>query len=69
MAEINKTAGAAPAKNSALKNIGKYFQFKFGEMKKARAYYLFLLPYALIFTTFTVIPVVVSVGLSLRRSI
>ena len=33
-------------------------------MKKARAYYLFLLPYALIFTTFIVIPVIVSIGLS-----
>ncbi|PWL51755.1 MAG: ABC transporter permease [Clostridiales bacterium] len=47
-----------------MQNIGKYFKFKFGEMKKARAYYLFLLPYALIFTTFIVIPVIVSIGLS-----
>lgn len=64
MAELNKTAGAASARNTALQNIGKYFQFKFGEMKKARAYYFFLLPYALIFTTFIIIPVVVSIGLS-----
>ncbi len=64
MAELNKTAGDVPARNTALQNIGKYFKFKFGEMKKARAYYLFLLPYALIFTTFIVIPVIVSIGLS-----
>lgn len=64
MAEINKTADVVPARNTAWQNICKYFRFKFGEMKKARTYYLFLLPYALIFTVFTVIPVVVSVGLS-----
>ena len=64
MAEINKTAGDMPVRNTAWQNIGKYFKFKFGEMKKARAYYLFILPYALIFTTFIIIPVIVSIGLS-----
>jgi multiple sugar transport system permease protein len=64
MAEMNKTAGVLVERNTALQNIKKYFIYKFGEIKKARAYYLFLLPYAIIFTTFTVVPVVVAMGLS-----
>ena len=64
MAEINKTAGSVPVQNTAWQNIVKYFKYKWTEIKKARAYYLFLLPYGLIFTTFIVIPVVVSVILS-----
>lgn len=64
MAEINKTAGRVPVQNTAWQNIVKYFKYKWTEIKKARAYYLFILPYGLIFTTFIVIPVVVSVVLS-----
>lgn len=65
MAELNNTAGSLPVtQNSAMRNIAKYFSYKFGEMKKARAYYLFIFPYALIFTVFTIVPVIVSIGLS-----
>ncbi len=65
MAELNNTAGRAPAaQNTAMQNIRKYFSFKFGEMKKARAYYLFILPFGLIFTTFIIIPVIISIFLS-----
>lgn len=61
---MNQTAGTAPVRNSAWQNIKKYFQYKFGEMKKARSYYLFILPFAVIFTTFIIVPVIVSIGLS-----
>ncbi|MBR6739755.1 MAG: sugar ABC transporter permease [Clostridia bacterium] len=42
----------------------KYWAYKWKEAKKARTYYAFVLPYALIFVTFTVIPVIFSVALS-----
>ncbi len=64
MAEMNNAAEGMLSRNTAMQNIKKYFVYKFGEIKRARAYYLFILPYALIFTTFIVIPVVVSIGLS-----
>jgi multiple sugar transport system permease protein len=55
---------AAPQGTSAWQNIKRYLAYKWKEIKKARTYYLFVLPYALIFFTFTVIPVIISIYLS-----
>ncbi len=60
MTTTNQTAN----QSTAWKNIRKYWAYKWKEAKKARTYYAFVLPYALIFVTFTVIPVIFSVALS-----
>lgn len=58
------TTTKQPAKASAWKNLCKYWAYKWKEAKKAGAYYAFVLPYALIFTAFTIIPVFISLALS-----
>jgi multiple sugar transport system permease protein len=45
-------------------NLKRYWAYKWKMMKKARSYYLFVIPFALIFATFTIIPVAISFGLS-----
>jgi multiple sugar transport system permease protein len=44
--------------------IRKDMTYKWKQVKKHKAQYLFILPYFLIFTTFTVLPVVISIYLS-----
>jgi multiple sugar transport system permease protein len=40
------------------------FAFKFAEMKKHKVHYLFMLPYALVFLTFVILPVLIAIFLS-----
>ncbi len=58
------TEAAAKRQPTAWQNIKKYVAYKWYEMKKAKTYYFFVLPYALIFITFTVVPVIISIYLS-----
>jgi len=44
--------------------IRKDMTYKWKQVKKHKAQYMFILPYFLIFTTFTVLPVVISIYLS-----
>lgn len=50
--------------NNFTNRVKKDLKYNMKQMKKHRIHYLFLLPYILIFITFTVLPVVVSIYLS-----
>ncbi len=72
MAEMNPIAGGPmltpPTVNqknpSMLVTLGRYFKYKFGEMRKNWIYYVLLFPFALIFSAFTILPVITSIVLS-----
>lgn len=51
-------------KNSAVQMIRRDLSYQWKQVKKHRTHYLFLLPYFIIFTTFTVLPVCISIYLS-----
>lgn len=51
-------------KNSAVQMIRHDLSYQWKQVKKHRTHYLFLLPYFIIFTTFTVLPVCISIYLS-----
>lgn len=59
---MNKSATSNDLEfKTAMSNIGKYFKYKWSLIKKAKVYYAFVAPYAIIFFTFTVLPVLISV--------
>ncbi len=62
---MNKAAASNDLEfKTAMRNIGKYFQYKWSLMKKAKVYYAFIAPYALVFITFTVLPVLIAIYFS-----
>ena len=52
----------AKAKNK--KFFSEWLRYQFKEMRKNGSLYLFMLPYLLVFTTFTILPVVVAMYFS-----
>lgn len=54
------TASSSPF----LQRVKKDVSYQFKQIKKHRTHYLFMLPHVLIFTTFTVIPVIIAIYLS-----
>ncbi len=65
MSEMNKSATSNDLEfKTAVNNIGKYFKYKWSMMKKAGIYYAFVAPYAIIFTVFTIAPVIIAIYFS-----
>lgn len=50
--------------NGSMAVLGRYFKFKFKEIAKNKALYLYMAPFAILFITFTLAPVVASIVLS-----
>lgn len=60
--EAKQTAGSLPAR--FLRRARRDFKSNLRQMKKHRVHYLLVAPFAILFITFTVIPVLMAMGLS-----